>query len=111
MAAGVLPIGRTTTSELALAATTECRLTGRTANPWDPSRGVAGSSGGAAAAVAAGMVPFAHGTDGGGSIRNPAAFCGLDGLKPSRGRAGSARDAAARRLQADETAKGGGVAD
>ena len=83
---GVVVLGRTTTSELGLAAATESRLTGRTANPWDPTRGVAGSSGGAAAAVASGMVPFAHGTDGGGSIRNPASFCGLVGLKPSRGR-------------------------
>jgi amidase len=95
VAGGVLPIGRTTTSELALAATTEGRLTGRTANPWDPLRGVAGSSGGAAAAVASGMVPFAHGTDGGGSIRNPAAFCGLVGLKPSRGRVSGAPGATA----------------
>lgn len=87
---GVVPLGRTTTSELGLAASTESRLTGRTANPWDPTRGVAGSSGGAAAAVASGMVPFAHGTDAGGSIRNPAAFCGLVGLKPSRGRVSGA---------------------
>ena len=83
---GVVMLGRTTTSEFGLAATTESRLTGRTANPWDPARSASGSSGGAAAAVASGMVPFAQGSDGGGSIRNPAAACGLVGLKPSRGR-------------------------
>ena len=94
-AAGVALLGRTATSELGLAATTESRLTGRTANPWDPGRSVSGSSGGAAAAVASGMVPFAHGTDGGGSIRNPAAFCGLVGLKPSRGRISGAPGATA----------------
>jgi amidase len=93
--AGVVLLGRTATSELGLAATTESRLTGRTANPWHPGRSVSGSSGGAAAAVASGMVPFAHGSDGGGSIRNPAAFCGLVGLKPSRGRVSGAPGATA----------------
>src|SRR5690606_9497188 len=78
--------GRTTSSEFGLAAATETLLHGATRNPWDVSRGVSGSSGGAAAAVAAGIVPFAQGSDGGGSIRNPASFCGLIGLKPSRGR-------------------------
>ncbi|RUX27624.1 amidase [Mesorhizobium sp. M7A.F.Ca.US.011.01.1.1] len=83
---GLANIGRTTTSEFGIAAATESSLYGATRNPWDTSRGVSGSSGGAAAAVAAGIVPFAQGADGGGSIRTPAAFCGVVGLKPSRGR-------------------------
>ncbi|MDR6758176.1 amidase [Mycoplana sp. BE70] len=84
--AGLINVGRTTSSEFGVPATTETLLYGSTTNPWDHMRGVAGSSGGAAAAVAAGIVPFAQGSDGGGSIRNPASFCGLIGLKPSRGR-------------------------
>jgi amidase len=84
--AGLNNIGRTTTSEFGLAAATESSLYGPTGNPWDPTRGVAGSSGGSAAAVAAGIVPFAQGADGGGSIRTPSSFCGTVGLKPSRGR-------------------------
>ena len=83
---GLVNAGRTTSSEFGIAASTETRLYGATRNPWDRTRGVSGSSGGAAAAVAAGLVPFAQGGDGGGSIRNPASFCGLIGLKPSRGR-------------------------
>lgn len=83
---GLVNVGRTTSSEFGVPATTETLLYGATRNPWDVQRGVAGSSGGAAAAVAAGIVPFAQGSDGGGSIRNPASFCGLIGLKPSRGR-------------------------
>lgn len=83
---GLVNVGRTTCSEFGVPATTETLLYGATSNPWDPARGVAGSSGGAAAAIAAGIVPFAQGSDGGGSIRNPASFCGLIGLKPSRGR-------------------------
>ncbi len=83
---GLISVGRTTTSEFAIPAATETLLYGATKNPWDVSRGVAGSSAGAAAAVAAGIVPFAQGSDGGGSIRNPASFCGVLGLKPSRGR-------------------------
>ena len=90
--AGALSVGRTTTSEFALAAVTENRVTGQTANPWAPDRSAAGSSGGSASAVAAGMVPFALGNDGGGSIRMPASFCGLVGLKPSRGRVTCAPD-------------------
>jgi amidase len=91
-AAGFVSLGRTTTSELALAALTVSRLTGITRNPWDPARSTAGSSGGAAAMVAAGVLPVAHAADGGGSIRNPASFCGLVGLKPSRGRISAAPD-------------------
>lgn len=83
---GLVNAGRTTSSEFGVPAATETLLYGATRNPWNLERGVAGSSGGAAAAVAAGIVPFAQGSDGGGSIRNPASFCGLIGLKPSRGR-------------------------
>ena len=85
-AGGLVNIGRTASSEFGIAAATETQLYGATRNPWDTTRGVAGSSGGTAAAVAAGIVPFAQGSDGGGSIRTPASFCGVIGLKPSRGR-------------------------
>ena len=84
--AGFVMTGRTNTPELGLVATTEPLAYGPTHNPWNPEYGPGGSSGGAAAAVASGMVPAANASDGGGSIRIPAAMCGLVGLKPSRGR-------------------------
>jgi aspartyl-tRNA(Asn)/glutamyl-tRNA(Gln) amidotransferase subunit A len=84
-AGAVLP-GKTTTPELGWKGVTDSALTGITRNPWDTARTPGGSSGGSAAALSAGMVPLALGTDGGGSIRIPCAFCGLPGLKPTFGR-------------------------
>lgn len=84
-AAGMVPLGLTHLPELALWAATESKHHGITRNPWDLSLAPGGSSGGSAAAVAAGLVPAAHGTDGLGSIRLPASSCGLVGLKPTHG--------------------------
>ena len=84
--AGLLSLGKTTTPEFGITGTTEPALTGPTRNPWNPAHSSGGFSGGSAAAVAAGIVPVAHASDGAGSIRIPAACCGLVGLKPSRGR-------------------------
>ncbi len=84
--AGLVIFGRTNTCELGLSLTCEPQLYGPTRNPWDPTRISGGSSGGAAAAVGSRMVPMAHASDGFGSIRAPAACCGVVGLKPTRGR-------------------------
>ncbi|RFC67644.1 amidase [Mesorhizobium denitrificans] len=86
VADGFLSFARTTVPEFCMAPTTEAvQNGGPTLNPWDRTRSAGGSSGGAAAAVALGVVPIAHGSDGGGSIRIPASCCGVFGLKPSRG--------------------------
>lgn len=84
--AGVVIFGKTTSPELGVNVTTEPLLHGPVRNPWDPTLSAGGSSGGAAVAVASGIVPAAHASDGGGSIRIPASCCGLVGLKPSRAR-------------------------
>lgn len=85
-AAGAVPIGKTAAPEFGYPHYTHTKAWGTTRNPWDPSRTPGGSSGGSAAAVAAGMVPFCTASDGGGSTRIPASFCGLYGFKPSYGR-------------------------
>jgi aspartyl-tRNA(Asn)/glutamyl-tRNA(Gln) amidotransferase subunit A len=85
-AAGAIPIGKTATPEFGAFGYTASPLLGVTRNPWNPARTPGGSSGGTAAAVAAGVIPFGTASDGGGSIRGPAASCGLPGLKPTYGR-------------------------
>ncbi len=97
--AGLVMFGKTNTPEFGITVTTEPALYGPCRNPWNLERTTGGSSGGAAAAVAAGMVPAAHASDGGGSIRIPAACCGLFGLKPTRARIPAGPDTA--RLCAD----------
>jgi amidase len=91
--AGLVIMGRSLTPELGLSPSTEPREYGACHNPWNLSYSAGGSSGGSAAAVSAGILPIANATDGGGSIRTPAAHCALFGLKPSRGRVSYAPDA------------------
>ena len=85
-AAGAIVLGKTNVPEMTIWPFTESATFGATRNPWDRSRSPGGSSGGTAAAVAAGLAPLGLGSDGGGSIRTPATWCGLYGLKPQRGR-------------------------
>jgi amidase len=101
--AGFVFIGRTSAPELGILPVTEPKRFGPTRNPWDTNRTPGGSSGGAGAAVAAGIVPVAQGSDGAGSIRIPAACCGLVGLKPSRGRISRGPDLGDDMLSTDAT--------
>lgn len=90
--AGLRTVALTTTPELGFNSNTVSRMLGKTRNPWDPNRSAGGSSGGSSALVAARALPIGHANDGGGSIRIPASYCGLVGLKPSRGRITTAPD-------------------
>jgi amidase len=99
--AGFIPVGTTTIPEWGILPWTNTRRYGPTRNPWDTERTSGGSSGGSASAVASGMVPIAHGNDGGGSTRIPAACCGLVGLKPARNRISLSPDAGDNDLTVD----------
>jgi len=99
--AGFVIVGKTQTPEFGITPVTNPRRFGPARNPWDPERTTGGSSGGSGGAVACGAVPIAHGSDGGGSIRIPAACCGLLGLKPARGRVSMAPDLGEQFLASD----------